>query len=527
MLRNIYALLVGIDKYPSPIHQLDGCVNDINAIEKYLNERIERQNYQPHIVKLPNEKATRQAVIDNFEQHLSKAGRNDVALFYYSGHGSQESAPPEFWHLELDRMDETLVCWDSRTSDWDLADKELAYLIAQVAKNNPHIIIILDCCHSGSGTRDIVPEKGVRHAPADRRSRSLEDFIFPLQDLEEIQIGAVSKSTVDETSGWNLPQGRHILLSGCRDSELASEYAGNGEQRGAFSYFLLDSLQKNNGSLTYRELFKRTSALVRSRIKDQSPQLEATLQEDLELPFLGSEGAIARRDPYFTLSYENNRWVMDAGAVHGIPQNTRLALYPLGIPVERMRQLSAAVGEAEVVEVLPHQSVVEIITAPNDLTQDTVLNAIITSLPLPPLGVYFEGNAEALNLAREELQKIGMGGQPSLYVREVKSIAEEQYRLLAHESQYLITKPSDRRPLVRQLDGYTPANARKAVENLEHIARWTATVQLEGTPNSRIPTNAVKMQFYLPDGTEIVNSPLRLSYQYQDGKWQYPALSRC
>ncbi len=523
----IYALLVGIDNYPTPVPKLDGCVNDIKAIAAYLEQRIDRQKYTLSIEKLLNEQATRQAIIDKFEQHLSQAQKDDIVLFYYSGHGSQEPAPPEFWHLEPDRMDETLVCWDSRTSDWDLADKELNYLIAQVAQNNPHIIIILDSCHSGTGTRDIVPEKGVRHAPADWRSRSLNDFIFPLEALEAIQMGTAYKATVDEPSGWNLPQGRHILLSGCRDSELASEYSGDGQQRGAFSYFLLDTLQKTNGSLTYRELFKRASALVRSRIKDQTPQLEPTPQEDSELPFLGGAEAIARREPYFTLSYENNRWVIDAGAVHGIPEGyssdrVRLALYPLGTPAEQMRQLSAAVGEAEVVEALPHQSVVEIITAPNDLTPDTVLNAVITSLPLPPLGVYFEGNAEALNLARQELQKIGIGGQPSLYVREVENIAEAQYRLLAHKSQYLITKPTDRRPLVRQLEGYTPTNARKAVENLEHMARWTAVVQLEGTPGSRISPDAVKMQFYLPDGTEIVNSPLRLSYQYQNGKWKPP-----
>jgi pimeloyl-ACP methyl ester carboxylesterase len=527
MTRRIYGLLVGIDDYPTPVPKLEGCVNDVNAIEDYLRNRLDTNQYQLHLQRLTtngqDEKPTRKAVIAGFEQHLCQATEQDVALFYYSGHGSQEPAPPEFWHLEPERMDETLVCWDSRTTDWDLADKELAYLIAQVAKNNPHIIIILDCCHSGSGTRDIVPEKGVRHASADRRARSLEDFIFSLPDLEAISIGAASEGTVDEPSGWNLPVGRHIVLSGCRDSELASEYSGDGQQRGAFSYFLLDTLQKTNGSLTYRELFKRASTLVRSRIKDQSPQLESTLQEDLELPFLGSEGAIAPSDPYFTLSYENNRWVIDAGAVHGIPQNTMLALYPLGTTVEQRRQLSASVGEAEVIEVRPHQSVVEIITAPNDLTPDTVLNAVITSLPLPPLGVYFEGDAEALNAVRQELQKIGIGGKPSLYVREVEKVAEAQYRLLAHESQYLITKPSDRRPLVRQLEGYNEANARKAVENLEHIARWTAVVQLEGTPGSRLPANAVTMQFYLPDSTtEILNSTLRLSYQYQGGKWKPP-----
>jgi pimeloyl-ACP methyl ester carboxylesterase len=516
----IYALLVGIDHYPSPVPQLAGCINDINAIEKYLNERIDLQRYNLAIVKLLDEQATRQAVIQNFQQHFSQAKQEDIVLFYYSGHGSQEPAPPEFWHLEPDRMNETLVCWDSRTSAWDLADKELGYLIAEVAKTDPHIVIILDCCHSGSGTRDIVPERGVRHAPADRRARTINDFIFPLPALEAIQSMAQTSADRGEASGWNIPQGRHILLSGCRDSELASEYSGDGQQRGAFSYFLLDSLQKINGSLTYRELFKRLNALVRSRIKDQTPQLEATLQSDLEMPFLGSDAAIARRDPYYTLSYERNRWVIDGGAVHGIAPNTQLALYPLGTPTEQMRQVSAAVGEAEVVDVLPHQSEVEI--TPGDLPSDTVLNAVITSLPLPPLGIYFEGDTTALNLVRQELALIGMGGQGSLYIREVNDSTQAQYRLLAEDNQYLITKPSDRRPLVRQLEGYTNGNARQVLDNLEHMARWTAVVQLEGTPGSRIPADAVKMQFYLADGTETVDSTLRLSYQYRDGKWQYP-----
>lgn len=52
-----------------------------------------------------------------------------MALFYYSDHGLQENAPPEFWNFEPDRLNETLVCYDSQLpGGWDLADKELAQL---------------------------------------------------------------------------------------------------------------------------------------------------------------------------------------------------------------------------------------------------------------------------------------------------------------------------------------------------------------------------------------------------------------
>ena len=65
--------------------------------------------------------ATRAAVVDGFRTHLTQAGPDDTVLFYYSGHGSQEYAPPEFWAVEPDHLDETLVCFDSRQPDqWDL-----------------------------------------------------------------------------------------------------------------------------------------------------------------------------------------------------------------------------------------------------------------------------------------------------------------------------------------------------------------------------------------------------------------------
>ncbi|HEY53862.1 MAG TPA: caspase family protein, partial [Caldilineae bacterium] len=119
MTRTVYALLVGIDDYPAPVNPLKGCVNDIERMHTLLQERIvgDGDEYKPLL--LTNGAATRQGVIDGFHNHLAQAGEHDVALFCYSGHGSQQKSPPEFWDLEPDRRDETLVCYDSRsTGSW-------------------------------------------------------------------------------------------------------------------------------------------------------------------------------------------------------------------------------------------------------------------------------------------------------------------------------------------------------------------------------------------------------------------------
>jgi pimeloyl-ACP methyl ester carboxylesterase len=525
--RNVFALLVGIDTYQSPkVNNLAGCVNDVDAFDEYLKNRLDSDTHTLQLKRLTtkdgDEKPSREAIINGIRDHLCQANENDVALFYFSGHGSQENAPQEFWPFEPDKQMETLVCWDSRSSEgrWDLADKELGYLISQVAKKNPHILCILDSCHSGSGTRDVVPESGVRHAPADQRTRTIADFLFSLEDLNSNSPGAMESASGDEIRGWNLPAGRHVLLAGCRSSEVARECAHEGKQRGIFSQYLLRTLQNTNSTLTYRELYKQTSSLVRADIKDQTPQLEAK-GEDMELPFLGAGGVIAKREPTVTLSWQNEKWLIDKGAVHGIPVGTELALYPLGSSVDAMRKVANAIGRATVVEVLAHQSVVKVsVTDTNhELKHETTYNGVLVNLPLPKLGVCLEGDQDALTFVQEKLKA-------SLYVEEVSSGAV--YRLLASDNHYTITKPADPRPLVREIEGFSREKASEAVESLEAMARWLTAVQLTNSQGNQLSEDSVQMQLFIPGNDrneEIKGSPINLEYyQNQEGKWEKPRL---
>ena len=525
MTRNIYALLVAIDEYISPVPSLNGCVNDILAIKEYLQARVATDGYQLHLRTLLDRDATRQAVIDGFRQHLCQASSEDVAFFYYAGHGSQEQAPQEFWSIEPDRLDETLVCYDSRSpGGWDLADKELAKLIAEVAQNNPHITIILDCCHSGSGTRgDLEGETAIRKTSADKRQRPLESFIFSGSEINNL---SATLNPEKNPTGWSFPTGKHIFLAACRDSETAKEFNDKGQPRGAFSYFLVDTLKKANGNLTYRDLFKRTHALVRSKVSDQSPQIEATDLSDLDQPFLG--GAIAQHTPYFTVfSDKNYGWVMDGGAVHGISQpvgdqTTILALFPFDTPTEELRQLPTAVGEATILEVMPQLSKIQI-SGIGDLRPEMTWKAVVTSLPLPPKGVLFAGEQAGVELARANLLTANRN-QLSLYLREVATPKAAEFKLLARDGQYLITQPADDRPLVAAISGYTDATALQAIKRLEHITRWLNITELASPATSRIPPDTVEMLIYQQDGSPLLDTQIRLEYQQENGSWRSPTL---
>jgi WD40 repeat protein/uncharacterized caspase-like protein/pimeloyl-ACP methyl ester carboxylesterase len=519
--RSVFALLVGIDSYQSPkVNNLEGCVNDVDAFHEYLKNRLDSSSHTLQVKRLTtngeDKEPSREAIINGIQEHLCKANENDVALFYFSGHGSQENAPQEFWPMEPGKQMETLVCWDSRSSEgrWDLADKELGYLISQVSKRNPHILCILDCCHSGSGTRDVVPESGVRHAPADQRTRTIDDFLFKLDQLTSNQPCAMESASGDEIRSWNLPAGRHVLLAGCRSNEVARECAVEGKQRGIFTHYLLRTLQNTNGKLTYRELYKQASSLVRADIKDQTPQLEAG-SEDMELPFLGEGGAIAERPKMVTLSWENEKWLIDKGAVHGIPVGTELALYPLGSSANAMKKLANAIGIATVVEVQAHQSVTNVSATDmnNELKQCTIYNGVLVKLPLPKLGVCLEGDQAALAAVRDVLKT-------SLYVEEVQTAAK--YRLLASGNLYAITKPSDPRPLVQEVKGFDAKGGGQVVQYLEAMARWQTAGQLLSSPGGRLSADAVRMSFYTADKKELKESLIRLTYTNEAGNWKPP-----
>jgi pimeloyl-ACP methyl ester carboxylesterase len=552
MNKSIYALLVGIDSYHPEsvptIPPLKGCVNDIKAVEAYLRERTKGGEWKlaestdiPWI--LTNEKATRQAIINSFEQHLCNANSDDVVFFYYSGHGAQEKAAEYFWHLEPDRLNETLVCYDSRAENSrDLADKELAYLISQVAQKNPHVVMILDCCHSGSGTRDLSPEVTVRRAPVDSRERPLNSYIFAQDKIALDELLTSSRKLEKKTTGIVLPKGRHVILSACRDYELAKEYKEqDGQQRGAFSYFLLETLQRTNGSLTYRDLARTINALVSGKVQDQSPQIEATDPQELNQPFLG--GAITERPFYFTLTYskKDKSWTIDGGALHGLPKSSGdilLAIFLVGTTPEQLRQPGKPLSQARVTQVLPQRSKVEIIEGSDrKLSENESYWAVITSLPIEPLKVDFQGEQAGVELAHQALLKAQANERPSLYLRRVDTSADADYKLLARDGQYWLTLPTDDRPLVAPLPekpdraSYTPERALQVIQRLEHIARWTNTLELESPATTRIKPDDLKMEIVLygheaslSDGenSETITSDLRLEYEYNDGEWSPP-----
>lgn len=394
-----------------------------------------------------------------------------------------------------------------------MADKELAKLIHDVAARGPHLVVPLDCCHSGSGTRNFA--EGVRRLETDTRPRPLNSYFCTLEQIEEL--GVATRNVADRPSGWNMAskRGRHVLLAACRDDEEAKEYQGDGSHRGAFSYFLGTSLRTIGGETSYRSLFDRASALVRGQVTRQTPQLEATEPGDLDQPFLG--GAIRPSPRHAVARLLDRRWNVDVGRINGIPEPTAedttvFALFHFGAKDEDLTDPAKAIGRAKAIRVESASSLIELegIADP----QDGPFKAVILHQPTGKLKVAFEGDGTGVDLVRSALKTAGPGGEPSLFVRPTEGREAADYRVIARDGRYLIVRPGDDRPLVDPVRSFSQDSARRVIERLEHIERWKATAELQ-SPNTSIAERDIEVKV-IYKGEELKGREQRLAYDGED-----------
>ncbi len=503
-MKTLRALLVGIDDYPSPIPPLVGCVNDVEAMAETLRARVPEASLD--LLVLTNEQATRAGVTAAIRSHLGGGGPESTALFYVSGHGSQQHAPPEFWATEPDHRNETIVLVDSRSpGGWDLADKELSGLLAHVATSVSHLLVILDCCHSGDGTRDANGSVRLRLAPEDTRPRPWDTFIPEATEATGLT-GAADMTGVAKPPGpgrtrstWSTPTANHVLLAACRSSETAKEITIGGRGRGALSAALERALREGGGQPTYRDIHRFVTAGVLARVEDQHPQLETGDATDLDRAFLG--GVLPARPMELTLSRLPDGWCIDAGAVHGVPEpigedTTELAVYALAGETD-----GAPLAEAKVTKVLPDRSMVEVTP---ELDPGFLYRAVIKTIPLRPLAVAITGD-EAWTAALRE----AAASADTTLIQVTDQLTSADLVVRARPDGFEITRPGVTRPLVPVVAGAHRES--RTILALERVARWLRLSALTN-PATQLPSGSMRIDVSSSSGQLGDDGRLEISY---------------
>ncbi|KNZ33910.1 MAG: hypothetical protein AD742_04125 [Methylibium sp. NZG] len=457
-----YALLVGINDYPDGVGtpKLSGCVNDVDLFHAHLKQGA--GNGKLAVEMLRDGEATRDNVIDQFRKHLGRAKAGDVAVFQYCGHGGQSTSAKAFREFYPGGLDEGLICIDSRRpggGGLDLADKELAVLIDEVARNGAHVAFILDSCHSGSGTRSADAFNGLRP----RLARRSDD---PERALDTYLDGHYAKR-LKKGDGWGIPTGRHILLAACDRTQLANESPAT--HRGVFSTTLLEVLEKSGGNLSYADLFVRCRAAVRARADEQDPQFDVVGGFNPWVGFLGRAGGTEARR--YRVTFEKQAWKINCGAMDGVPTD---ADKNVGVQLFDENDPSTAVGTARTVEVGAASSLVELLDFKGD--EAAGYSAAITHLPVAPLLLHCPAGSAQRGALEETLAK-----DASVGAALTDKPTGARYGLAVERGKLQLTQ-RETGTLIKQA-AITASNAeavaKAMLEDVKKVARWERSLALQ------------------------------------------------
>ncbi len=306
----IYALLVGINDYPfKPLSQ---CVNDVGKMNEYL-ESLEPEFGKPEIISLLNTEATKEKVVETIRSLFGKATKDDVALLYYSGHGAQEQTAGLFPE-EHDGLLDCLVCYSSEPTSTDqfLANKEIRYVFHQLP-NNPHLVTVIDSCHSGDIVRafDSEGDDGgmIRRISGTFPAREYHNFLF------------AGDETIKQKTGQGerifIPFKNHIHIAACISSESSWEDSNGG----VFTRYLINLLESTQGNLSYLDIARWAKISLRGVTKKkQTPTI--TVQ---------GEGPLNANSPWLKLhpvgAFPQGQvintpkgWVFSRGSILGVKQ---------------------------------------------------------------------------------------------------------------------------------------------------------------------------------------------------------------
>ena len=495
------ALLIGVDCYEYIRPNLGGCVGDVNQLHDLLVAKLGTRPEQ--IVKLtssmehteePSERATRDNIIDGIKHLADVAQPGKQIYIHYSGHGMRNDTTI-LPGVESDGRDEAIAPADSgdrSPAGYYILDKELGWLIRQITDKGAFITVVLDCCHSASGTRAISgpgssPEPKVRRGwmGSDPRPRTDANLVAPIDQLRAVVTAAAG------TTGSLLPTPKnYVLMTACRERETAKEY----ETNGVFTFFMLEHLKTGLAGLTYRGLQDRIGGSIRAlasgdqRYDAQTPQLEG----NGNLVVFGG-GIVAEPNALSAnLQTDGTILVPGAGNATGVVAGTTLGLYPPGTVdfADHGRQI----GVATVQTVRPDAAICQV---PPDVPRDKLVPGMRAIIIRPGVAkirrrVALIGGSE-LDTLRRAIATSDGDGLASPFLELVGDDGRPELSVVVAGGDYVIRDQRDQ-PLPRIspliADGQAGAAA-KALRRLEHIVQYRNAWDLHNGDEASALRNAL------------------------------------
>jgi Domain of unknown function (DUF4384)/Caspase domain len=316
-----WAVLIGISDYINYTDEeggdLPGAENDARGMRDVL---VSKYNIPTdNILLLLNHDATRAGIESALTEWLpARVQPGDQVTVFYAGHGSQ------MWDVsgdEDDGLDETLAPADviPTSTEFDISDDEFGGWLN--ALNTDNIVVYLDNCSSGTGTRDVTPFS---------RSRQLGRTMDQVDKPATVARRALPGQTDD--TGFDSEGEKILEISAAQPNQAAVDAFFPGEEGeepfngGAFTTFLVRELWKAPPTMTYEDVYRRVAdALQRNRF-EQDPYLsEDVATKDRPLFFLDGGGTTVSEASLPILGVDGSTAELGGGQALGITRGSVFA----------------------------------------------------------------------------------------------------------------------------------------------------------------------------------------------------------
>ncbi|HRG92796.1 MAG TPA: caspase family protein, partial [Chitinophagaceae bacterium] len=326
------ALIIAIGDYPDFETNKWKAINSINDVDLIKNALLKQKFPETNISTLTDAAATKEGIENAFKKLVLDAGPGDVVVIHISSHGQQLEDDNE--NEESDGLDEAIVPYGAvysmdksifnKVSAGYYRDDQFGEMVTQLRNklgSKGDLLVSIDACHSGSGTRGNVALARGNNAPM--VSNNFAKKKLPEKD----EAGVFKENTRTKLNLSNASS--YVVLSGAQAQELNFECLDDQNRAvGSLSYAFSKAISNLSGKITYRTLFAQIEDVMREKAPKQKPVLEG---DGIDRELFG--GKYVKQEPYITLNAAlstSKIIALNGGTVSGCTPGSTVALYPAG-----------------------------------------------------------------------------------------------------------------------------------------------------------------------------------------------------
>jgi hypothetical protein len=335
------ALIIAIGNYPPTGGW--GNLNSVRDTEFVKNVLLNQGFANKNITILTDTQATIVGMSTAFEKFISNVGSGDIVFIQFSSHGEQVEDDNGD---EDDCLDETVVSYNAvspakaNINDYEtnqtgyLRDDKIGSYLDRLRTNagpKGDVIVFMDLCHSGSGTRGKGKVRGDQPPLVSVRFKPCEVGIV---DSTRLIVDAPA-TPQDETK-----MASYAVISACRSEELDIEANDeNGRAVGSLTLAMSRVFTTLDTLSSYRSLFAQLEAAMNQISPGQHPVLEGN---GIDRVLWG--GQFVKQKHYFEVDkiLSSRQLRLKGGIPVGLDSGAGVAVYPVGtVDTAKIRPLAS------------------------------------------------------------------------------------------------------------------------------------------------------------------------------------------